>query len=408
MPEETRCEVIAEAETIEVANLVVRASASDRVEDCPASATAPTIRIEENRDDARMGSAVHSFLAEYILTHERPDVAAIANEFDVNRDDLDKLCRIAWAYWNEVRQYFHAPKTEIQLAPYEEFGVTATGTVDVISPTVDERTVYILDFKSGYGDNEHPNQLRTYGWLALNDPRFSKADRVIAIVLRLRQGQKETFKWDRGELQTWWESFAGNLLARQDVYRPGHACTFCPLRFTCVARTTHLQSHLAALPQTAVMDVKTLTADQAIAAKKTIGILEKFLESAKAALKTHVATLPGERMVGTDGQELVISHGEKRKISYAIGEDTLRAHLGDEVYGCVTVGNGKMEKAVSNATPRGSKSKAIAALWAELEEAGAVTTDVSEGGRLEIRKTPLAIATAPTHELATIPSEVLS
>ena len=383
----------------------LRCSSLDRINACPASATPPAVRIDSSDDAALMGNAIHELLSAHIDGREK-DLGEVAKRWGVDLEELARLFSIAKSLWGRVKSHFPNAITEHAFEPATIGGIALTGHGDVISIADDGGTVYLLDFKSGWGDGDHQHQLRGYGLLALGE--LPMADKVTACVLKIRHGDLETFEWTRDELTAWGEDLARRVESERELYRPSvPACGYCPRAHECPARAAYLRSAISVMEgvtgKTAMVrtpgdigDVADFVEPPALTPQKVADVVEfartlaKMCDAAIDLAKAEVR-LAGGRIVAPDGRELVLSDVPRTEIDFAAGEGVLRAHLGDDIAKVLKVGKTAAEDAVKAKAARGQKGKVAERMLYELDQAGALK--VTSSPKLDLKR-PKAIAAA--------------
>src|SRR5262245_8739170 len=215
--------------------IAVRCSALPRLAACAASRVAPAIAVSDDAAEARLGSAAHEVLALLPAGRATPEAEVRAAErWRVSPDDVRLLLAFGRAFWAERGGLFPDPQTEAPLAWDDDAnGIRLTGTADVLACPGEVR---VADYKTGWGDDEHAQQLRGYCWLALQ----ARPDlgRAYGCVVRLRERTLEGFAWSRQDLAAWWAGLAPRLAAAAETYSPSAAaCTRCPRLHECPAAT---------------------------------------------------------------------------------------------------------------------------------------------------------------------------
>jgi len=373
--------------------LTIRCSSLNRLAVCSASIVPPAIRIEEPSEPAELGTGVHGFMACNIAISGSSGVMAGIDEHaptpeGTDRVTFQKLCGLAWSRWSNVAHNFPEPKVEYGFRPFLHLlgewgirheGITLTGTADVLSIVGDEAR--ILDHKTGWHDGAHEQQLRGYGWLALNE--FPECTHVRATVLGIRNGTLDTFVWSRDELAAWWFSLAKRLVRNQDHFVTDlQHCRFCPRRFECKAIQEKGASIVRSL-DLGTINFADMTGDELAQAKMKVKFIKSLTDSAEDSIKMEVVNRGGLVNAG-NGNELAIECGERREINFGAAEDVLRTNLGDAWRECVSVGNGDLEKVAMKVAPPRGGAKLKRKIWSELDAADAIEVKVQE--KLVVRK----------------------
>src|SRR5262249_38277220 len=127
-----------------------------------------------------------------------------------------------------LRELMPLPQAEVYLE-----GEGLTGTLDLVALDPRTRTIFVLDWKSGWAtDWDYAEQLRGYAWLSLQgDPEA--ADQVWAGVLNVRRGVLDARVYSPSQLAAWHAQTAKRLA--DGTYRAGAHCSRCPRAAGCPA-----------------------------------------------------------------------------------------------------------------------------------------------------------------------------
>lgn len=352
--------------------IALRCSANDRVSECPASATPPAVRIDSSSMPARMGNALHEFMAAHV-TGGDPCVESLAEKHDVDPGDLMIGCGAGRAAWKEYAEHFPNPRTEHKFATVAyrrgEDTVTLDGHADVISTS--GPVIVIGDWKSGWADLEHKQQMRGYAHLALEE-HLDKAE-VVGVIFMLKFGEKKGYKWTREELRTWWESLANRVLDEQDKHHPSvRACGYCPRAHECPARTALVLSASRALVALEPVDsLPMLTPDELVGLHGRAKIVAAAAEMALDAIKATLIAAGGE-IEAANGDRLYIGEQVRTSIDYAAGEGVLTERLGSELPTALSVNKKRAVEIVRSRAANREKKKDEEAFLDELDAADAL------------------------------------
>lgn len=350
----------------------LRCSSLPLVSLCAQAQHAPVVRIAGDDKAANLGSATHETLAKLIATGlpaTHADIAAAADDWDVDVHEAHKLYAMGGRLWETVRQWFPAPQTEVALPPVERDGITLTGHADVLDEVDDEGRG--ADHKTGFLDYDSEQQMRGYAMLHLSiRPALN---RWWGVVLRVRDGERVMYRWTRDEMERWWAKLVDHL--RADEYRPGPHCRFCPRWHECPAGKAYVRQ----LGEMFIADAGgalQLTPLRAIDIMERVKLIETFCERMRDAIKLAVISEGGE-WSDADGNTLRLKQEERREILYAAGAAIL-AELGDRFPEAIKVSKTKAEEIVKANAPRGMKSLAVQRMMDRLFEAGAVKINTIE------------------------------
>ncbi len=347
----------------------IRASSTDRIWACPPSAQAPEVAIGGNTlDRADLGTAFHECFAEAIHGRE-PDLDGLAARYTVDSDELSMLLGQARRVWTEIRDFFPDPETEVSMAS----GIL-TGTADLVA-AAGGKMLAVLDHKSGWKIDGHENQLKSYGWLALQlDPQ---AEAVWCGVYHVRFRKLQHAVYSRDDLEAWYEQLQARLA--ETAYRPGDHCGYCPRAYSCPARADQLKAMSGVMLEQAWGQLPTdpidlaeflqLLREQADQVEKAGAAAKTF---AKAVLESHGGELPTR-----DGRKLKIVRTEKSEIDARLAlpllEDRFEAAgKPGAIHDALTISKSALEKALGQIAPPKGKGKLVAQVLSELADAGAV------------------------------------
>ena len=354
--------------------IVIRASSVPRVIACHQSAHGE-VRIDDDRPEGRLGTAVHVVADHYIRNRVLPDLTTIASLHRVPcNDEFEFLCRSVVQAWEQgLAKQFPGPLVEQSMAvPIHQDGevsVHLTGHPDMVS-LIGPAGVRICDWKSGRRKDDFRLQLLSYAVLAA---KFYHADTVSGTVVWLRDRTTETFKFSREQLDWLTSTLVAVALTPSD-YRVGEYCVTCPRFAECPAR----RQLCVSTQQTILSESDTvavgLDADRLHKLRTGIKCLkaacEKCEEQIKAEVRHH-GSLPLP-----DGKSLVFRSKTRRRINSAAAWPILREYLPAHVAtGVTTIGITALKRAVMDSQLTGQKAKAWQDVMSRLEQVGAVITD---------------------------------
>lgn len=365
--------------------ITIRCSALPRIVQCHPSATPPAVKIDRPSGAADMGSGVHEFMRRSVagfqaITHDEAD--GISEMMGLDAEELRESCGIAWHSWRAIADYFPAPACEVTLGPLTVGDITLTGTADLVSVVGD--CVQILDYKSGWADGDHEQQLRGYGRLAL--AKYPEATRVKGTIFRTRFAETQTWEWTRAELVEWFAELADRVAKRNEIYRPSpDVCGYCPRFYECPAAAALLKTAAALVADAQnSFDIAARTPEQLAGIVEAARLVAKVAEAAVDAVRPVVMAAGGVIPLN-DGRELAMVDVIRKEIDFPAGEDVIAHYAGDRWREAVSVSKGDLEAIVKETAPRGMKAKLVKAMLDDLDAAGAITLKISQ--QLKIRKT---------------------
>ncbi len=360
--------------------LAIRSSSLPRAALCPASVQKPGIKIDGPSEAAHIGTAVHKVMERWITKGKNAeDIEQAATDYKADPDEVAILSYLAWRSWEQMAPHFPGATCE-QEAKMVMDGILLTGHPDADSLVGDQ--VRIADFKTGRADMDYSDQLRGYCWLGLQ--KHPQATSAYGVIVWVRDGTVEGYKWSRRDLQHWWETLAHRLKTEQETYNPGAACGYCQRAHECEARKKYLQriSEEMMVAQEGGFDLHLMTPQEqgTILAAGIIRCrqLEAATESFRAMAKAHVQACGGH-LPGLAGQELVIEQSKTRKLDYRLSLPVLRDYVSQqEIDQAVTLGVTKATAAIRANAPDGQKGHRVDEVFGRLENAGAISYKVEE------------------------------
>ena len=206
--------------------------------------------VQSTSEPARMGTAVHAALAEYVMN--RPfEFAHVAGQNGVSDlEELRILFNCGVSILKQLREdygLFNDCWVEAYSQCSIEQVLALSGHADVMEVArEDAKTIHLLDWKTGRERKTSYDQLATYAYLILHDERLASAgiEEVVPITAWIRDREIEIgAAFTRENLDEWLKAMLADL--NRDVFCPGHHCTFCPYNHTCEALNNKNKSALA-------------------------------------------------------------------------------------------------------------------------------------------------------------------
>jgi hypothetical protein len=359
----------------------IRCSSLPRLAACAAAIDPPAIRIEGERGPSDLGTALHAAMAGVVIRGEWPDVEALAHEHNVPEEELAGLVGMARSAWNaKLAAMFPDAEVEVEMsADDSEAGIRLTGHADLVS--VIGPQVRILDYKSGWLDQDADQQLRGYAMLAML--KYGCTEAVVS-KWQIRHGTLTTKTYTHDDLVKWWAWLASHI-REAEIHRTGQHCGFCPRAMECEARRSALRLAASTFGEAITLpaDPDSL-ADLLTKARAVARVAEAAIEAIRAEVKLHGDTYGPLRIITQ----------ERREIDVARSYELLSETIGTErLHEAMRVSKTAVEDAVKADAPRGQKGKLVALLMAELEALGALKVntieklEVSNGARINAAKT---------------------
>lgn len=332
---------------------------------------------------ATLGTAFHVYMQRWVTLQGDTDVAALAETHQVDVDELRMLCRWGKGVWRSMSRFFPDPICEASMA----HGLL-TGSCDVLSKTPTQ--VRIADWKTGWSDTDHEQQLRGYCWLAMQ--RHEDAIDAYATVLKIRTRKCVGYLWAREELDAWYLKLAEDL--KDQTYVPGGHCRYCPRSLECPAKELALRQAISAFlpngitPEEAASRALELLPKDRVGRGSSLAFLVERMRNLATALEVYDAAVKadvachGGRLPTADGRALVLGEQVRHPLdsekAIAIVEQFPSA--ADWRKACRL---SKTELIRIIKAPRGYKKGEIARIMDALQAGGAILTDVITQLKLE-------------------------
>lgn len=350
-------------------------SSLDRIFACQGSILPADGWIEAGGPDALLGRARHEALS-YIPQGIDPPVLELAAKHGVEVDELSIAVAMGRRAWDEIGEYFPSPDVERKLESQ-----VCIGTADVIQEVIDcdagLQALRIEDWKTGYGTDLHPYQLKGYAHCAVEEFGWPGNGVVTVFEVWTSHRQIETTNLDRDDL----EAFAANLgqiieCASSDPdrleYRAGSHCRWCPHRYSCEVNAAWMRESTTAL--VAVDHGRPVTrqilGELYLKAQEVERAIRKFWAVVDVALEDGPLILP-------DGRRVERVETEREKISAAIAIDTLRDQMtpGEIVEIMGDLPKTRLDAWAKAHAGRGKKAALMREIYGALREADAIRSE---------------------------------
>lgn len=260
-------------------------------------------------------------------------------------------------------------EVKMQCEPWDE-AHPLMGTADMIhkadAAVIDEHTVElsqgqtctiytkpagkhlrILDWKSGWKEGNHGQQMAAYACLGFfSDPTIQS---VTVYIVYLRHGTIETLTFDRKQIADWIIDVTKRIIERKNIFVTGGHCDWCIHVNDCTARKEWMKNALAVwdLPKGDLRAVENLpeVLDKVSAIENAC---KNFRHALKAEIKTN-GPIPLK-----DGQEMRLEEQTREVILADVAWDSLWLEHGLELLQAVEIKKGKLlDLVASKAPPRG-------------------------------------------------------
>lgn len=349
--------------------MIIRCSSLDRIIACPGS-TEPTedYTLQTSSALSRLGNAFHD-LAALKIVGQPYDIDLVAVKWGVSKKELEPLFWKGMRLFNEQREQFQTDlRTEVYyIGTYsDDRPVCLTGHIDVLGVNNTYGMLVIGDHKSGFLDGMHDNQLRGYGYLALqNSP---KHDKVMTIQFNVREFTYDRYVYTRKQLDEWYTNMVAPVYGNVAV-NPGGHCRFCSRRGQCraydelvVKSKQHLSDHFEKATPKQLYDA--------------VLSMEKLAEAARQYL--HDEAYVNGPLVYDDKYELMLRAQARNHINYGKALTILMEHMTpEEIASASSISQDAMKQIISDKHARGDKGRAIAGVYQQLSDAGALDSKIT-------------------------------
>jgi len=329
---------------------------------------------------AREATAAHAVvrrLAE-LGSVDRGSVNSVAARHGVNPKTLHTLASMATRLWhsrlpdgNSLSDCFPNALTEVDVETAGN-GVHVTGHADIVSVT--DTVVRVGDWKFGWKDSDYGPQLRGYAAVILL--QYEVLTEATATVLWVRDGDTENYTMGRAEAQAWLAELGDHICNWDGVYHPGNHCEWCQASHVCEAAAANTRRTIQAF-QTEPRALSEMTPDELFELLDTARSVARYAERAVELVRGRVikaGTLTGE------SHELTTKDKETRELLPLEGFLALQqAGFTDaDLASVMSLSLPAAEQVAKSKVRKGRGARAIRALRAHLEEAGAILTTTSK------------------------------
>jgi hypothetical protein len=318
-------------------------------------------------DAGHVGDAVHELLGCYIKGQPM-DLEAVCDRYGVeDTGDVAYLVEVGKAIWHNSKEHFPNPMVEFRME-----GTVSHGTADVAS--ADFETLKIIDWKSGRVRRKHRGQLMSYGSAARKQFGMPACGKIELTEVWLRDQDVVNYEVTDEELDAHEQRIRDQLKLVGKQYAPGEACTFCPRRNDCGARTEYLQATTQALTPLAGKQYTLID-------RKQIGLMYERVKQLKSAMDNYDKMLANALEEGPlpigDGKEVRLVEQRIDKLD-AMGTflALMESDLGvtrDDMADVLKISKTKLLKAIGDKAPRGGKEALKRRTMGILKDAGVVS-----------------------------------
>jgi len=299
-----------------------------------------------------------------LVSGATPDLAGIASHYCVDLDDLAYLYSRGERAWEKLSPIAPNAEAEVSLV-----GGITKGTADVISISGD--IVTIIDWKSGYGEIHHPNQLKSYATAAADQYSLEPHVRIKMIEVWLRHGEMYTLNTTVKELSDFVKKVLRSHEQVGEVYRPGTSCNFCPLAATCQPRKEYIEATCTSL----------VSGTEQGLGRVSLGVVYSRVQTLKRAIKQYEDLLKSELKHGDivydeGNQALSLGQGSRTTIDARIAGPILVNRHGftvEDLVKCTSLQKGKLLKVVGDRADKSCKASEKRLVMDNIEKAGGIS-----------------------------------
>lgn len=343
----------------------IRISSLPRILACPSSMAPVDHPYDPPSEMAALGTAAHEALAA-LPVGVVPDLERIAEKHRVDCDELEHLYRNGCDAWDELGLDLEHCRVEMRLD-----GGPIKGTADVVYH--DGIDAVVIDWKSNRVKRAYRPQLTGYAAALMNNFVPPESGKVIIVTVWLRFGEWDRVHVGQTEIDRLYDDIESAKRAVGKRYAPGDTCTYCPRQLVCQAKHEYLVSAAAALGHSPHVEFTRDTLGLLYAKSKA---MRKALDHYDDALKLALQDGP----IDTPDGVIEFRELKRDRIDPALAWSILQeAGLSErDLADCVTLSKTKAMKLVGKDAKRGTKAAVRATVYAQLKDAGAIKTSVSD------------------------------
>jgi hypothetical protein len=311
-----------------------------------------------------------------------PDIEHIAKNYNTDVADLTEMHANGVRAWSALKAKYPQLEKEVEV----EFSLTGKlvkGTADVFShsdstnrlaktakPTTfkwQKGLLIIIDWKFGHSREHHPNQLKSYGLAAVQQYNIPPEREVLLIEVWVRHGEFHEVETTAKDLLKYGERLEKLYEQAGTVYRPGSACTFCPLATTCTARGVYLGNAAAIITG----------GSQSKIGRVALGSAYAKVQSLKKAIRVYEDTVKAELANGditTEDGTLSLVKTSRASLKPSVAAPILINEYGvsrEELVDLATIPKKKALDLVRGLAAKGKKKELENKAMHSLEDAGA-------------------------------------
>ncbi len=365
---------------------VARCSELDRGFACHLSLLPIGNPYNPTSSEAIEGRAKHEALS-HLPQGAVPPLEEIADRYGVDTDELRRAVAAGRRALDDLAPYLRLGEGQVFVEVRLESDI-CRGTGDLVVAVYEAEVLValiVLDWKTGWGQDRHPQQLRGYAHCAVQ--RFGWPSSGIVTLFEVWTAHRQTLttNLDRRQLT----AFAGELAQILEMAghspgrlraNPGDHCKWCPRRVDCPDRDRWLRESVTALAEIDASEPITPEViggvyEQVQAVKRTVALYEKIL---RLAVEDGPVPLPDGRrleLVGTP-REKISAAPAARLLAERLGRDRIDDLMGD-------LSKTSLERIAKLVSPPRKGAATLRTWLGMLRDSGAVREEI------EYRKTVL-------------------
>jgi len=351
-----------------------RSSSLDRKFACNASTVEPDIYIETSEQVANLGSAVHFYISETILG-KVVDNDKILNDYNI--EDGKEYYRFISAF-HKAWTFFKPRIKEIIGVEMEVFfsikDHKITGHLDFAYLSIEDRVV-VVDWKLGYLEGAHRNQLMSYLVGVLHDTSLDMVDtwngELYTVYLNSRTMQHEII--DQDDIKKWSFDLETVLSeATNNMFSVGSNCQYCPLAYNCKAKQEMINSFTYELSE---LKGTTPSRETLATLRPQAQMLKKALDAYEKLLKLELQNAPiqiGQEEYYLDDTEMKSLTSDEKTLTFLT--DLLDCPVSDYI----KINKTKVKDQLFAQTLHGKKGKAFTEMMENLDQKGLVEKSIKQ------------------------------
>lgn len=346
--------------------MTLRASSMDRFLVCPTSALELAHPYNPDSPDATLGTAKHAAIAAMLSGEDLS--AEIAHDNSVDHDDVIMAVRSARRLVDEILGWVQGEAE--QLIEQRLDGQIATGTPDLVIRSSSH--LVVVDFKTGFSEDEHRCQLLTYAHSARERWGMPTCGYTTTVEGQLRHGERIVHNYSANDL----DGFRAEVdEAQTEIGKritPGKHCMFCPRQLACEERGQYLRAATGAL-------IATDWAGEEIAIVQLGAIYDRYKDVMRAASRyQHLldAALQAGPVPLPGGRRLEMHEVDRTVVDVtALAVFDEMGWTSEDLRQAVTISKSGIDRIVKSKSPPRGGARMWREVMGKIEDAKAMRTE---------------------------------